>query len=1271
MEPILLAIRLLGSGYHSCPHGHERENGYYAMSSAGPVWVPLDDQLGQRAYDPEELRGEADRGNLVPIFHLHNIGTTRTWPRILYYELARYTIEIFQIAADIYDTILRPPNQRPSGNRPGSKLVEGGADIYNTILQPPNQRPSSIRPGSKLVEGAGLPTPSAIATAARLILTQERAKDYPESVRHLLQELGASDVFDHTALPWCSRTIYRRPGRRTCVSGASIDLSGPKDLDGKREIVDRGEEIFNRAKKNLDKGQEIVDFQDIFVALAPFVDFLRSPAPPLIVNRCGKLHLHREDPNLMTGVYGPLCIEVREKMELTLLTKDDDTDILPYIQKIEEALIKHQIISGPGAVTYTYETTLYIESVIPITFQVIYAALILNPRTHFRRFYINEVEKIMFRRKNDVLYYSVSTPEGGDLLTHVYISPLVPKPREVELWSPFVYGSNPPPAHLKMYSIRIVHTHETHLSQFENDLVQMLYSISKRQRDIETIANLIQPHKTTKSSPVVVPPDMATFTRMYTSKTGPAHRPVSDANRPIYVPTSINGDRQLSIDIARLFSASFHSRPNEIYISVGGKLVKLDEVPRLEARGLSPDPYTALYVSASQGCPAVVNKYDDGYSMVPWVPKTAGQANSVIQATLRGLPPDRIWATAPLYKRGTDRTFFGALSTIFPNNVRDTNLQRIAIEAPGGPGAVAALCSPELFDHTTEEIIDSFAAPDSRLHYRFAEFLTNCTILVAVLVKDPYGPATEISAVELELPRHAGAQIRDFSTRPETVLLLKYRDTSPSGVAGEPEGWCYAVVFQSKPLELPAGGSRIQTSVARDPKPIIDPEARDEILAKHYTPKMAMFSFIERQHAPPIIELGHQTILNGPGVSLIRQSTNPDGYSTSITLRGPPEVIAAGLLALSRSGRPIAPTTITAPIEVTIGLISPIIPCFAPIDQTHTPAPDSLLSLISAGSNIQVRSGLPGALPSSSGTEASYEVYVIAGQFFITPAVPAALSGALEVMELQRPMTVVLSLLSYCLLQIPGIGPSDIDIAMNEIAKYAAQRGTPQPMITVQHRFPPDLSNQKILAEAALYCLQKYMPGTCIPFDAETLVAIGNYLRAERDWIETNKPPRTAIRYIAGIHDIIPEENVYPSAKSRAAFLPAKYGRASIIRTWKQYEYAATRFAARQFLESWTPFIDLTGAANAVDLLDRTAFVLRMPDGAVVYAFATTKDTGRAVLVNTARLMGLGNDYQPIIIDGYEKLKGLQMTTDRLALFGTSTALEQGSLYRIHIFAPR
>jgi hypothetical protein len=1231
MEPVLLAIRLLGRGYGPCPDGRLLEMGYYGVAASGPIWQPLEEHLGQRAFSPEELRQAADAGVFVPIFHVDNIGPTRAWPRILYHELARYTIEILQVAADIYDVCVRSGRvSRPSGGL-------------------------EVAPARQL-EGAEIPNPAAIAFAAREILA--RAGGYPEAVRKILEELENTEAFDHTAEPWAKRTIYRRPGRRTRITGASIDLSGPRDA----------------------AGNVIVDFQDVFMALAPLVDFLRSPAPSLILNRSGQLHMHRDDPNKMTGVYGPLEIEVQEKMELTLLTKDDTTDVLPFIQKIENALLEHRIILEPDAVRRTYGTTLYVESKIPISFPTIYAAMILNPRTHLRRFSINEIDKIMFKRKNDVLYYHTRTPQGGEINTHVYITPLNHKPRDT--WPTFQYGSTDL---LKLYSIRIEHTHESHVAQFETDLVQLLHSVDRQQRDVMAIVSLVKPRE--RTIPPVVPPDMGVYTRNYIYKAGASHRTASDSNRPIYVPTSINGDWQLSINIARLFSASFHNSPNEIYVSVGGKLVKLEEVSRLGAAGISPDSYTALYISAVVGSPAVVNKFNDGQSMVPWVPKNSQQGNNYIQATLRGLPPDRIWATGPIYKRGADRTFFGALSSVFPN-IRDTNLQRLAAAAPGGPTAVAALCAPELFDHTPQEVIDSFDAPDSRLHYRIAEHLIGCTILIAVLVDDPYARVAEISAVELELPRHAGAQIRDFSAREETVLLLKYRDISPSGVRGGEEGWCYAVVFQARPLALPAtGAGLIQTSVANNPQPIVDPEARDEILARHYAPKMAMFNFADQQHAPAMIEIGHKTLLTLPGIVLIRQSISPDGYTTSITVRGPPESIVAGLLAIGSRSRPAVPVTTTPPIEVTIGLITPIIPLCIAIDQAHTPAPEIVLRLIRGTSGplptgVEVRptpmSSRPG--PSPAGRESDPDILVIAGQFFLTPAVPGAPLGSLGILELQRPMTIVLSLLSYSLLQIawrcvegnqsPYILPSEIDRAMNEITAYAERRGSSQPHIAIPHRFPPDIAAQKTFAEASIYCLQRYMPGTCIRFDRATLIAIRNYLQEEGAWIAAYAPPREAIRYIAGIHDVVPEENVYPSARNRATYLPARYGRDSITRTWKQYEYAATRYAARHTLASWISFIDLTGAPNAVDLENKTAFVLRI-NGAVVYGFLTDKDSGRAALIKAARKMGLGNDFQPTMIAGYTELKNHPMNRDMLALFGTSSAIEQGSLYRIHVFAPR
>jgi hypothetical protein len=1209
MDPIMLVIRLLGNGYAALDLKETTQTGYYALTRQGVIeWVDLGDNMGQATYILSELMDGARSGELVPIFHLNNLGANRPWPQRLYPELAQYNLEVFQVAAEIYRVFL------------------GGTHSL---------------PGT-------VPSETDLVRAANAVLGAAQRFGSAPAIIDVAAEVATRDVCNDTNAPWAQRTVYRCPGRRTFVVGAKIDLSEPRDAHG----------------------EEIVDFQDVFVALAPLADFLRCPTPSMVLNASDDHHIKRWGENLMTGVIGPLRLTVQDDLEVKAPKqskgKDEeaDSDLGVHVDAVVSALRAHRIILTKKAVTRIYSTTLYVETAVPLSVATIYATGMLYPHTHLQKFYINELGNYAANREHDVLYYRAKMDDGTELNTHVYIVPLAAKAKTPS-WPTHKYGDK---GALQLYTVTIEHTRADHIARFENDLIKLLYAMTQRPEDVELIASLVQDKPPAPAG--VVPPHIGTYTRQFTRKArGSGIRSVGEANRPLYVPRRIAGDEQLSLDLARLYSAAFHNGPSHVYMSVEGQLVKLDDIG-----GRRIDPFSAYYVSAVTESPVIVNKVQDGTTVMPGVHRKDKQANPLDSPRLRGLLPGRDWVADAPYSRRGNRSFFGALHKFNSDLARGADPVRLV----GGPERAAALCRPELFDHTTDEIIQTFDEMDSRIHFRLAEAVVGHTILIATVADappsgkeapaGPYSVVKENTIVELEIPRHAGIQLRDFAAWEKTILLLKFRDVRPTDKprmadkVQETERWCYVRIFQSPHAQLPDGSGRT-IEMGQASVPTLDSETRHELLMKQYIPRMAAFSFAERKVVHPVLDRGHLTLIEAPVICL-HQSINADGYTTAITIRGPGPVVAGRLQGRSRAvvSRP------STEVVVTVGLVAPVIPLACPVTGAHYHAPPILLKHLPAG------------------LDAATGVLQLSDQFFVTAGPAVAEPNGPEVcplMDYQRPMTVLLSLLSWCILQRsyavqPGeAGP--VRVGADEIAKttqfledYARMSDFNRPVteIKVKNRFPPDVRGYWSLEAAVRRVVMDYMPQG-IPLDNDTLARVFSYMTIEADWIRSHAPAQNSIRYIAGIHDMVPAERIYPSLTVRQTYRPAKEGLKSIVETLKQYDYAVSRFAARQNLDSWMPFVDLTGAPNADDLADRSCFVMRMPSGAVIYAFyADSKESSIRVQTHNARVHGMGHDYVVPVIYGYAALKAQAFRTDTILVAGTSTSETQGSLYNIHAFAP-
>jgi hypothetical protein len=1042
--------------------------------------------------------------------------------------------------------------------------------------------------------------PPTTLTAFDIIRLAKRldVNEMTESMAKLVGEIASTEIHDEKALPWNQREIFRKIATRSRISGASIDIN-KTDSDG-----------------NL-----IVDFQDVFVALAPISRFLRIPVPELIVNNDGDFYLEREDPYKGIGIIDNMRLEIQDNIEITV----HDTNInettdkkRSTLRKIVDALTLHKIADS---CVEKHTTTIYVETTLDITIQHIYAATVLFPRTHGKKFFMNELGTCATMRSNGLLYYridadnSLSVPE---LLTHVYIEKHNPKTERNRRF--------------KTYTITIDHTDPRQLDMFEHDLTQLLYVCKKHAKNVNLIASSVS--ETGRQPKTILPPDMSNYTRMYTLKTKSEDRTPADSKRPYYIPIGYAGNFVLSLNIAALLVASYGhvSNPKEyIYVSYQHNLITLQEYQSIKTPGKIYDSFSAMYVSGNSESRTVSNNSKNANVVIPWVYPKNTSVEILPSANVTDLSTTGIWVLPPIYT-SSKKGFFDVLKHYLPPHMHSSTMQEIFAEN------YSTLCKAELFDHSVSEIAETMSTPDSRLHYKLMEYALKRNILVVTRASDIYDRIVDGCSVKLEMPRYAGRLMRDFETYDKTTVILKYYDKQ----------WCYCELMWSMPLTLTASGA---SNLACAPTKEIPRNIRDEILRKHYYPHIRLFNFSDNQICQTVIELRHKQL---PRRILRSQTVNVDGQCTSVSVEGSYDDIenAFGIMVPGVTINRFDDTR-----RVTFMFVNSTIPLAIPIGNMD--------DLSSVPIDFFQKPPTMGRISDDKlVAKLSKEIYMLISEPTQTKTMPVTMLTILY----QRPMIVLLSLLDYYMLLSRYTLTRDTIIDALALLRTVSECTDDDiPKIRIEDRFVPTSTGDH-LSDLRRWLSEYFVDRFVI--DEETARAIRSYMAAEYTWIHRNKDNLTdnAIRYINGIHHIVPQEGCI----ARTEYSEAAIGKKSIVSTWKQYEYAVSRFRARQTLSSWTPMIDLTDADNATDMENYTAFVKRLSNGTVIYGFAIESlEKGELILKRKALQMGMGDNFVVNIIRGYDAFKVCNFASDTVAIFNTSGSITQGSMYRIHVFVSK
>ena len=1051
----------------------------------------------------------------------------------------------------------------------------------------------------------------------------EAARIYKQSVQgetkmamSLLDELLSPKLDMESDRPWNERIVYRRIGLRRSIHGAQIDLSERKDSEG----------------------NEICDFEDVFAALVDVMDFMRCPTPLMILNRSDTSYLKREDPDMLVGRIGPLEMEVQSSLVLRTANKDKKQDVQKYVTIVVNKLVEHGIISPDlHSVHYLTEAVLYFESALEIEPIDLYITAILCPRTLFKHFYYNEMTRCALGKSNDVLYYS-----DDAYTTHVHLHRLVPKQKTLV----FKLRSS--------YSITIECTENGQLEMFEKHLKQVIYMYKHRYADVQKFSVL------EKRNPVVmVPPELGQYTRQHTSKRHGSQRAVSQVDHPFYISPSFSNSPEFALRIAQTISHIHHQRLNDVYVSSGLAMVKITEFANFEAMSNEMDSFSAFYVSLLMDVP-VENFSEDGLTVRPGASRNRSQLQTSVQTpAFNGLPKERMWSCRPLYsemyKMSDDKDLISAIEIATQSQGRwQSDL------TPAKLRNLAPVAKPELFDMSIDEILETMSFDgrgkpqmDSTIHFRILELVYKCTIVTLLSGESPRARIHANTTLVMESTRKSGLSIRNLErdTHP-LVLILKYFSN----------GWNYVPIFHAERLT----STRVfRQATVGNAHQITDPALRREVLDSLAGSGCALFDPFQRREVRPVIDTTYLTIAYTVGFdAVMSQSIDTDGYTTSLTIKTTHRTFAALLCKLCRSGD--KPDTLgSTEIVVTLELANRAPPVPVPVSDEHFSLSANEIEVFKPyllSSHVGAPLELGSTLLYKVGPSSSMCLVLFAVGEKVLPKVPSSTLAYLN------QMTVLMSLFHWTVLNASTVEADETYQCCMAILNHS-KRVPIGTEVAVKDRFPrPVLAGVRAANAFALQLgiyFREFMPVT-----DSLLQSLFEYFSVEMAWMVRWQPPVNSVRYISGIHTFVPSNRLRPSIDDSERFFPAAAGKSSIVKTWKEYEFAVIRNSARRHMTSCTTFIDMSSSTSAAYEMNKTAFVKKLPSGAVAYAYAADSQSDAYNVLRTRSMHKSMGTSAPKIM-GYDHFTRATFAHSQSIVYCTSSNEAQGSWYWMDIFVPQ
>jgi len=1042
-----------------------------------------------------------------------------------------------------------------------------------------------------------------IFNTARLIL-QVHAGIIPADFLEIYNEIiNESSIFNPESTPY----LYRKCGLVNKITGAVFDLTGKRDANDK----------------------PIVDYQDLFVALIGVTNSMFCPNPVLYYNATDKINLNASNINEFYAIIDGMSLSTDcGKLILQGIGQNNlpPTKVIKsIIEKIKNALIKHKIINeGDGSYKYSYTSSIFFQTRLPINTQIIYAASILFASTHGHKFYINELTNYALARQNNVLYYrhDVHSQES-----HVMIEKRI-EPSSKKARSPFPSFSFWKDNNLQLYKLSIdyIGSDNGYISIFEKDFYFLLLSIAKRIDDIIIIYSLLEANVNV-SCQVMSAPTMSKFTKMFTNKKDSMDDCVSANERPLYVP--INYADGLGLSIAKFFVFQFfgdghriYAPFKHIYVSSSNAIVELNP-------NVVIDNFSAYYISDIEGYPIIGNKSQEKNIVIPYI-STGENVVRPLVPNYQGLSVKGTWISEPLYQKNIN--LYQVMQYLHPDIFTAENFVKFLQQIDSDLNKFANLCRCELFDHKNSEIIKTFSTPDSFIHFRLFElFVRRRIIFVKQAAREKKDRNDRTIQLEVEIPRHAGVYLENIDSEADCGLVIfKYY---------------YNGQWQYEPLMYSNCGTNIPNSVMK------------EIKDQYFYLYSSVLNFSQNKIKPITINTCHFTLL-AVRHNIISQVINSDGHCTSIMIKDNIGGIIQSLCILAGQNPP--PITNVPPEIYKLEI------CFK----------DFMLPLSINNSSTEFGDLPPRLLDVCFTALTSFNIQTtkdgncltISENIFVPynncPLKNDQIDQEIIYLDYQRPITVLLALIDWCLLQHI---PDDPDDAANKLIPIIQGRQrAAKTEILVSHRFVPDIVRGD-LETLFSSCINMYF--NSLPMMNEnTYQTIYNFIVCEAKWLidhrDSVKP--TDIRYIEGIHYLPTDNIMFPLYES------AKSGKESITQTVKQYEYAVSRYAARKNMTSWTNIPDLSHATTAAMMENYSVFVYRFSSGTVMYGFQIESDNPSVPRIVYARDLVTKITGQPAgQVLSFANFATTSFTTDCVYLFCTSGNINQGTLYRIHIFVPK
>lgn len=1052
----------------------------------------------------------------------------------------------------------------------------------------------------------------------------------------ILKQILKPSVPLDSNLPWRERHTYRRIGIRSVIQGVEIDLSERQDANG----------------------HEICDFQDVFVALADIMDFMYCPVPLMILNRSGTSYLEREDRDLMVGRIGPIEMEVQSLLELRISNdvresdyRGDDTQ--KYFEKVIDAICAHGIVTDrEKSVRYRRKTFIYFDSEMLMEPIDLYVTSMLEPCTLLRHFYYNEMEHIALNKKHDCFYYS----DGKGFAVRIHLDRLVPKEGAMT-----VNLTRSRKRH--SYSLWIETTTLEQLTTFEKQFERLVCTMKTREADVQRFRVSGE-----RGAIPMVPPELGQNTRQHTSKRQDVNlRAVPPDNRPIYISPRYLDEPNFALKIAKNLAMKYHGNEDAIYVSRNLTIVRLPSGISAEDCIENTDSFTAYYIALEHG-QQVINFSEDGIDVRPGMVSEDRKPGNYLCSnySFKGLPEKYEWSTRPLYVGETDYCDLISAVEIARQETYSRGYWKTKLASREHFESLAPLAKPELFDLTCEEILDDIVfgalgrpVLDSSLHYRMLEEVYGCTILTVINADKPHAKLTSTSQLVLESSRRSGHLIRDIQDRP-LVLILKYYH----------KGWKYAPINHSPKIGDDVFLRSLERMRAAEAHLIRDPALRSELVFTLMRNEFQLFDTVTRSVSSAIIDRTIHTIIRHCGLeNIVSQTVNANGYTTSICLYVPTHRLCGAIMEIAKNAIPAAsPIAEASPVKCTIDLKNPIAPLRVPISDVFFPLrPNSVIR------------DLLSAFPSApSGTDVLYfigeekQVNTHRIRILVEANTPAPVVSS-NTMGYLNQMTVLLSLFHSSFLRSEEYvkylesgtarSPASIAKAVRRTIDEFYSGSRTGALVAVHHRFLLGIPLECKNVESALkFFLPRYFK-EFMPLTPETANHLEKYFECEIKWILAWCPPAGAVRYVDGIHTCVPTENLHPSASDLRRFFPAATGKCTIVRSWKEYEYSVIRCRAREKMSSCTSYIDLSDSTAAATEKNKTAFVKRLPGGAVAYATAVAdQDDARHQLERA------GENGDAPVIKGLVNFKRAHFKKNASVIYCTSTNADQGSWYLMRIF---